>query len=232
MLNKVNIMKKIGIGMLSLFLLGCSDDQFLLTDETLETKEESVIPDVNAAETSSEMINVKENESEKSSSSDIPISAEPMLIAVHVCGAVKEPGVYFLEEGTRIVDAICMAGGFCEEADEDYVNQALLLQDGVKVYIPTKEEVESRVVKMEDKEALYGMQTEASGAGETGKININTADVAMLCTLPGIGESRANSIIAYRDANGPFEKIEDIMKVSGIKEAAFEKIKDKIIVSR
>ena len=232
MSDKMNVLKIMGIGIISLFLLGCSEEQLLLSEETTEIVEESMVPSSDIEEVMEEVKNEDENGNENSVSGAPPIVLEPVLIAVHVCGAVKQPGVYFLEEGTRIVDAITMAGGFREEADEEYVNQALLLQDGIKVDIPTKEEVENGSVKSQENEALYGLQADSSVVREQGKIDLNTAEEAVLCTLPGIGESRAKSIIAYRDTHGPFEKIEDVMKVSGIKEAAFEKIKDKIIVSR
>lgn len=135
-------------------------------------------------------------------------------IRVHVCGAVMSPGVVALPEDSRAEDALEAAGGFAENAWRDYVNLAERVQDGEKLYFPTLEESESLVLQEAD----------------SGLVNINTADVAMLCTLPGIGESRANDIIAYREANGPFGSCEDIMKVSGIKDSVYSKISDKITV--
>jgi len=146
-------------------------------------------------------------------------SQDMQPVVVHVCGAVMQPGVYELEKGSRIAQAVDMAGGFAEDADESYVNLAELLTDGTQIYIPTKEE--ALVLKQESQEM----------GNSSGKVNINTADKALLCTLPGIGETRATDIIAYRQKNGGFSSIEDIMKVSGIKEAGFQKIKDKIVVN-
>ncbi len=137
--------------------------------------------------------------------------AEVQLL-VYVCGAVQEPGVVALGTDARVVDAITLAGGMTLEAADTYVNLAAKLTDGEKLYIPTKAEV---------------AQWEAAVADKT-KVNINTADKEALCTLPGIGESKAEDIIAYREKNGPFKKLEELMNISGIKESLFEKITDKI----
>lgn len=147
---------------------------------------------------------------------------------VHICGAVKFPGVYELPEGSRIFEAVELAGGLTEEACGEYQNQAQKITDGMKIYIPTTEQIESG-------EAEQHLWTEEAEGTETssqteGKININTADKELLMTLPGIGESRAESIISYRDTSGSFAKIEDIMQVSGIKQGAYEKLKDKISI--
>ena len=143
--------------------------------------------------------------------------AQPVI--VHVCGAVVSPGVYELPAGSRIVDAVDMAGGFLENADESYVNLADVPVDGEQIVIPTKEE------------ALLLKQTTKAQGTLSGKVNINTADKALLCTLPGIGETRADSIIEYRQKHGGFSAIEDIMQVSGIKESSFQKIKERIVVN-
>ena len=135
-------------------------------------------------------------------------------ILVYVCGAVKEPGVVELERDARVVDAIALAGGFGEEADETYMNLAGKLQDGEKIYVPTVIEVSQwNAEKRTDK-----------------LIDINEADVEELCKLTGIGESKATDIINYRETKGPFQKKEDLMKVPGIKENLYEKIEDSIIV--
>lgn len=135
-------------------------------------------------------------------------------IVVHVCGAVCEPGVVSLPEGARAVDAIALAGGMTAQADENYVNLAEQLTDGLKLYIPTKEEVS--LWEEEKREAAL--------------ININTAQAEQLCLLPGIGESKAADIIAYREKQGAFACKEDIMKVPGIKSSLYEKIEELIIV--
>lgn len=129
-------------------------------------------------------------------------------ICVYVCGAVNNPGVYNLSDNSRLVDAINLAGGATEEAALDEINLANLLYDGEKIYVPDKNQ------KFAD----------------SNLVNINSASLNVLMTLPGIGESRASSIIEFRENVGGFAKIEDIMKVSGIKESAFAKIKDLICV--
>ena len=148
---------------------------------------------------------------------------EPVLIKVFVCGAVVNEGVYELPEGSRVFDAVQAAGGFAGDADETYVNQADFVSDAQKLYIPT----ESEAAEMKEAAAA----PEASASGESGgPVNINTADEKALTTLPGIGQARARSIIEYRQQNGPFETPEDLMKVSGIGQAGFDKLKMYITV--
>lgn len=142
---------------------------------------------------------------------------------VHVCGAVNHPGVYELNEGSRIYEAIAMAGGFSEDADEEYLNQAGVIQDGMKIYVPTHQEVENNGTGVKLLNGSWEEHTE-------GLVNINTATQELLCTLPGIGENKAKKIIAYREEHGVYGKIEDIMNVAGIKEGLFQKIRDSITV--
>ena len=166
---------------------------------------------------------------------------EAKTLVVHICGAVSAPGVYELPAGSRIIDAVEAGGGFLPEADEACCNLAEEIVDGCQIYIMTK--TESCADGQTEKKA--GIQTSpdsdmqttdrnvrsnSAPALENGLVNLNTADVAALMTLPGIGESRAKAIISYREQHGAFAKIEDIMKISGIKQAAFSKIKDKITV--
>ena len=168
-------------------------------------------------------------------------SEEAKTLVVHICGAVSAPGVYELPAGSRIIDAVEAGGGFLPEADEACCNLAEEIVDGCQIYIMTKSE--SCADGQTEKKA--GIQTSPDSdmqttdrnvrsncapALENGLVNLNTADVAALMTLPGIGESRAKAIISYREQHGAFAKIEDIMKISGIKQAAFSKIKDKITV--
>lgn len=143
---------------------------------------------------------------------------------VHICGAVNHPGIYILEEGSRIYQAIEQAGGFSGEADQDYLNQADRLADGMKLYVPTKEEV------AEGTADLQNTNIGSVSLSENTLVNINTAGEELLCTLSGVGSTRAKSIIAYREKNGAFQKIEDIMNVDGIKDGLFQKIKDSITV--
>lgn len=134
------------------------------------------------------------------------------LVCVHVCGAVKSPGVYELPVGSRICHAVELAGGFRKKADSAGLNQAELLVDGMQIYVPTKAE------------------SKAAEDGQSAKVNLNTASREELMTLTGIGEAKADAILAYRDKHGRFQKIEDIMNISGIKEGMFAKIEDDITV--
>lgn len=155
--------------------------------------------------------------------------------AVFVCGAVVDPGVYYLDHGSRIIDAVEAAGGFAENADKDYVNLAYPIQDGLKLQIPTRDEIEKADTADSSSVPDYDYNKESmqtSGGADKGAsfININTATAEELMTLPGIGKGIAGKIIDYRTENGKFTAIEDIMKVSGIKDKLFSKIKDHITV--
>lgn len=144
---------------------------------------------------------------------------------VHVCGEVANPGIYEFPAGSRIYEAVKAAGGFTENAAEESVNLASPIEDGVQIRIYSKEEAETLAAGAAPFDGF-----EASGEGKEPVVNLNTATKEELMTLSGIGESRAEDIIRYREENGGFQNIEDIMKVSGIKDAAFQKIKDRITV--
>ena len=163
------------------------------------------------------------------------------MIYVDVCGAVANPGVFQLAAGSRVFQAIEAAGGYLPEAALTCVNRAGVLTDGQQLYILTQEEMERQGLDpVEMAGASDGQMNGSAGTGQnTGmtaqvqqdnRININTADEAQLTTLTGIGATRAQAIIAYREENGPFAAIEDIMNVQGIKEGTFAKIKDEIVV--
>lgn len=145
-------------------------------------------------------------------------------IYVYICGAVVNPGVYIVPENSRAEYVLELAGGFADGANTVYVNLAAKLGDGKRVFIPYL-----------DEEKNYSMDEELNNGTETltttYPVNINTANVSQLCTIPGIGETRAKAIIEYRNNYGPFERIEDIMKVSGIGEASFSKMSSHICVN-
>lgn len=145
------------------------------------------------------------------------------VLFVHVCGEVASPGVYEMHSGQRIYEAIDAAGGFTAEAAESYLNLAEPVTDGMKVEVPGKGQAE------EWQES--GLVAGNSLGQENSHVNLNTATKDQLMTLKGIGEARAADIIRYRQEHGRFDKIEDIMQVPGIKETAFQKIKDEITVS-
>ena len=143
-------------------------------------------------------------------------STEPIKIYVHICGEVNNPGVYELAEGSRIFEAVEAAGGFTEEAAQASLNLAQVISDEDQIVILTQDEAEEKA-RLEREQAA-------------GIVNLNTASKEQLMTLTGIGESRAEDILRYRQESGGFQAIEEIMNVPGIKESAYLKIKDSITV--
>jgi len=144
-------------------------------------------------------------------------------VFVDIKGAVMYPGVYELQSDQRIIDAVQLAGGYMENADTQYVNHAQKVQDEMVIYIPIKGEQLGDVSTN-----LLMLPTESQNKEQ--KININLADVETLTTLPGIGPSKAQSILSYREENGRFSTIDDLRNVSGIGDKTFEKLKDSITV--
>ena len=143
-------------------------------------------------------------------------------ICVYVCGAVINPGLYELPFGSRAMAALESAGGFSADAATDCINLAQYLEDGTMLRIPTLDEAQN------------GNFTDVSGnpvSVGNSLVNINTAGSAELCSVPGIGESRAKAIVDYREKNGKFNTLEDLMKVPGIKEGIFSKMKEYVTVN-
>ena len=167
-----------------------------------------------------------------------------MLIYVQVSGAVVRPGVYALPAGARIFQAIELAGGLTGEAESSSLNQAGFLADGQMVYVMDKEEAAAWAAGAsagDGSGAVPGMpggdvsegqpgRARSDGGAEDGKVNLNTATESGLMALPGIGVAKAKSILAWREENGGFSQIEDLMKIQGIKEGVFSKIKDSVKV--
>ena len=158
-------------------------------------------------------------------------------IRVYVVGCVKKPGIVTLTKGQMISDAVREAGGLTEDADADNINMVYTLNENVMLYIKSKGESkavgEGAVVRSDSgpaAEVIAGRDNDAYGRDGIRPVNINTAGVAELDTLPGIGEATARDIIAYREKHGGFSSIEDIMKVPGIKKNRFESIRDYITV--
>ena len=146
---------------------------------------------------------------------------------VYVCGAVKKPGVYTLHAGMRICDAVEAAGGLSKKADAEAMNLAEPVADGQKIYIPGKnEKTEQTSQQLETSQAGLPETTDDG----TTKVNLNQATKEQLMTLPGIGESKAQSIINYRQEKGNFTSVDEIMNIEGIKDGVFSKIKDYITV--
>lgn len=153
-------------------------------------------------------------------------NSEKSGIYVYICGEVINPGVYELSGDSRIYEAVDAAGGFTENAARECVNLASKVSDGMQITIYNREEAAS----LPADSASVGGNAGKSGTSGSGLVNLNTATKEELMTLKGIGESKAEDIIRYREKSGGFKKIEDIMKISGIKENGFQKIKDSITV--
>lgn len=167
-------------------------------------------------------------------------------IVIYIIGEIKQEGVYELDENSRISDAIEKAGGTKENADLSQINLAYKIEDGMRIYIPKKGESVQDKEKIEDKtqEIVTGKSTDITNTTSVNtnlsinkksktdieKINLNKATQTELETLPGIGPSTAEKIIAYRKENGNFKNIEDIMNVNGIGESKYNKIKDLVSV--
>ena len=150
----------------------------------------------------------------------------PEPIQVHVAGAVVRPGIYDLPEDSRVIDAVEAAGGFVAEADKNGLNLAARVEDAQKLDIPF---VAGFIPEEEQGFVVISEGTPSPFAGSD-LVDINSASVEELDKLPGIGPTTAKNIIAYRDENGPFARIEDIVNVSGIGSATFDDIKDLITV--
>ncbi len=154
------------------------------------------------------------------------INKLPQKIKVYVTGQVKNPGVIEVDEGSRLIDVIELAGGVLENADLNRINLAAKVKDEGMYYIPEiGEEIHGHNIYDTAGNDPSGLSSESGQ-----KININTADEATLDTLPGIGPSKARRIIEYRNQNGPFQSIEEIKNVSGIGDKTFEQLKDLIAV--
>jgi competence protein ComEA len=159
--------------------------------------------------------------------STVPLSAPstsaaepvaPAVVLVHVLGAVARPGLYELAEGDRVVDAVAAAGGFTAEADQAGLNLAQVLADAQQVQVP----------KVGEPPAPAAGAGPGSAAG--GLVDLNSADLAALDTLPRVGPSTAQKILDWRESNGPFTSVDDLLAVSGIGEATLEGLRDLVTV--
>lgn len=147
------------------------------------------------------------------------VTEETEEICVSLLGEVVTPGVYILPKGSRVYEVINMAGGLTENADVNGISLASVLEDEMQIIVPGFSD---------DAEPVNDSTMDS--LSKDGRINLNTATLSELMSLPGIGEVRAQSIIDFREKNGKFKSTEDIMLVSGIKESSYEKIKDQIFV--
>ena len=225
-MKKLNLKQKKIITIILIILVVIAYYYFYLKDSTEEISNQDL--EVNNTQES--------NQTEKESKE---------TIVVHVSGAVNTEGIVELDSGSRIANAIEKAGGVKENADMTDINLAYPLEDGMKIYIPTKEETEvnknnentsdesyvtSSSGGVNSKETTNSIPSSSMSDTTSKKVNINTASQEELDTLPGIGPSIASKIIDYREQNGKFNSIEEIKEVSGIGEAKYEKIKDSITI--
>ncbi len=210
--------------------------------------EQAEITDIEDNEKTKNLHNttMKNNENIKNKETNKTDKTDKNKIVIYIIGEVKQEGVYELDENSRISDAIEKAGGTKENADLSQINLAYKIEDGMRIYIPKKGELVQDKEKIEDKtqEVVTGKSTDITNTTSVNtnlstnkksktdieKINLNKATQTELETLPGIGPSTAEKIIAYRKENGNFKNIEDIMNVNGIGESKYNKIKDLISV--
>lgn len=157
---------------------------------------------------------IEESQKEESATIKQDNTAEA-CIYIYVCGHVKQPGVYQLSADARICDALVKAGGVSEDGNAEALAQAEHMTDGQTIYVPGMEEKNNGEANTED----------------DGLVNINTAGKEELMTLPGIGESKAVTILQYREEHGSFQSVEELMEIPGIKEGVFNKIKSSIKVT-
>ena len=158
-----------------------------------------------------------ETQNEKPEQEEKPLQE---WIYVDVCGAVRNPGVYRIEAGSRVFQVLEQAGGCTEEASLETVNQADLLTDGQKIRIYTMEEAGQMEKKLQEEDPILD-----------DRVDINRAGKEELMTLTGVGETRAQAILAYRETHGSFSSVEELMQVEGIKEKTYEKLKDQIRIN-
>jgi competence protein ComEA len=160
-----------------------------------------------------------------SSESGASVRSGAGVILVHVLGAVARPGLYELHDGDRIVDAVAAAGGFTEAADQTQQNLAKVLADGEQLYVPAVGELPPPLPPAAGGGAGGGGTVAADGI-----VNLNTADLTALETLPRIGPATAQKILDYRQENGTFAQVDDLMNVTGIGQKTFDGLRDRITV--
>lgn len=199
---------------------GCGKESSLSASWEEQTEQDTALAEQTEKETASGEQTTQETVAGQAQSGE---SAEG--IYVQILGAVKNPGVYEVPEGSRLFQVLEQAGGFTKNACVKSVNQAEVVTDEQQIYVYTEDEME----QLQSGEGTLPA-SETGTASQEGKVNLNTAGKEQLMTLPGIGEAKANSIIEYREKVGKFSSIEDIMKVEGIKEGVYNKIKEQITV--
>lgn len=226
MQTKIKIYVSIGVLCLFTIFCGCGWKKEILLERS-QTESVSLGQDVMLATDDQQSLETEGAHSgqdgTEAKTDPLPAAedAESDLIYVHVCGQVIKPGVYQLSTGARVFTVIEMAGGLTADADSTSVNQAQVLGDGQMVYIPAVGEEWSGAEGGTSEDEALENDTDT-------RVDINTADLETLMTLPGIGQGKAQSILDYRQEHGVFSSIEEIMQVDGIKEGTYAKFKDMI----
>lgn len=224
-----------GLMILTGVLAGCSGSVWkeeTRTEQDNTDPEDSMEAQQNSVEEQTEQIEAADaasfaqTEDAQAKADKEQTAAEETRIYVDVCGQVTNPGVYALPAGSRVYEAVNLAGGFTDQAAPACINQADVLQDGQQIYVYSLEEAAAQRVSAP---AVKTAETEV--AVSEGKVDLNHADKAALMTLTGIGETRAEAILAYRREHGSFSSPEELMKVDGIKEKTYDKLKDEIMVT-
>lgn len=210
-----------------------------ITEETKTTEDTANVQEIKDGQLSQAAVEINQHTVSSNTKDNVESSAE---IVVYVCGAVNHPGVYTLSGTPRMMDAVEAAGGMNEQADKNVLNLAQYISDGQMIRIPAIGEVTDTGDWLEQQSGYrddndndttdsIGAQQEDSSKKQTDdKVDLNTADAAELMTIPGIGQTKAEAIIRYREENGSFQKVEDIMQISGIKEGSFAKMEPYICV--
>lgn len=219
------------------FLIACKKDESFVQKESLTSDEYDVDSEAFLGEQAVEE-DTSFDENDFVTTGYYP---DNEIYAVHVCGAVVNPGVYYLDADSLKQDALNAAGGFVDDACKEYINLAEHIKNGEQIYFPYADDVESLDIlnnneidtdshKLSDGDESVLISENRKAYNYEGRLNINFASKEELMNLPGIGGAKAEAIISYRNDNGGFKTIEDIKNISGIKEGVYNKIKDYITV--
>lgn len=235
-MRKVNILLSF---LCCMIMTGCAGTQQFAFSEVPEQEDTKTV--VSEQETAEPAEAGRKSAEVKSDTQSGSVDAEQAYqegdvqsIFVHVTGEVEHPGVYELEPGARVFEAIQQAGGMTVKAAQDCVNQAQPLTDGQMICILSQAEYEAAIKENGDGDKSTDLENRLTvdssmqampSQQEDGRININTADTAQLKQIPGIGDVRAGQIITYRQQHGPFQKVEDIKQIEGIGDGLLEQIR-------
>lgn len=218
-LEKNRVFLTVLISSLAIVLIVCTIIVLLLATPSSESR---VTESLEEAVSKEELKSKKEDPAKKN-------LASPEKAVIDIKGAVKNPGVYGVTSDMRLIDAINLAGGFNEEADQSQMNLALRLTDQLMIYVPKEGEEITMEQRLKESAKSSGEMNEGGGNNET-KVNLNTASSTELQTLAGVGAKKAEDIVRYREENGSFQQIEELKKVSGIGEKTYEALKDQLTV--